>query len=325
MCIASSPEQQLIRYLADAHSVEEQALTQMRRAPGIAEEEPLAAAFREHLSETEGHERLIRARLHAHGAEPSRAKDLAGQAGGWGMLLFARLQPDPPGKLTAHAFSYESMEVATHALLGAAAEAAGDEETVAVARQIGAEEGRMAERLSGLFDVAVEVSLGELDDEDLDRHLDHYLQDAHALESQATQLLALGPRLVADEGLAAIFREHLEQTHGQSRRVESRLEARGTSSSKPKDLALRGGAFNVATFFAVQPDTDVKLSGFAFAFENLEVAVYELLRLVAERAGDTETAAVAAEISTEESAAAERVASTWQRIMRAQMSKAAGR
>lgn len=297
----------------------------MRRAPGIAAEERLAAAYHEHLVETKGHEELIRGRLHAHGAEPSRVKDLAGQAGGWGMLLFARLQPDPPGKLTAHAFSYESMEVATHTLLSAAAEATGDEETLAVARQIGAEEERMAERLAGLFDVAVETSLAELGDEDLGRHLDHYLQDAHALESQATQLLALGPRLVADEDLAAIFGEHLGQTRGQSRRVEGRLKARGASPSKAKDLALRGGAFNVAAFLAAQPDTDVKLSGFAYAFANLEVAVYELLRRVAERAGDGETAAMAGEISGEEGAAAKRVASTWERIMRAQMSKGAGR
>jgi ferritin-like metal-binding protein YciE len=322
--MADHSEQQLVKYLADAHSVEEQALTQMRRAPGIARDERLAAAYREHLAETKGHEELIRARLRAHGAEPSRTKDLAGRAGGWGMLLFARVQPDPPGKLTAHAFSYESMEAATYALLRVAAEAVGDSETVAVASQIGGEEGRMGDRLAGLFDVAVEASLGELvdEDEDLDRHLNHYLQDAHALESQATQLLALGRKLVEDEGLAAIFEEHLGQTSEQRLRVESRIEARGTSPSRLKDLALRGGALNIAAFFAAQPDTDVKLAGFAYAFENLEIAVYELLRRVAERAGDSETAVTAAEISTEEGAAAERIASAWERTMRTQMSKA---
>jgi ferritin-like metal-binding protein YciE len=322
--MADHPEQQLVKYLADAHSVEEQALTQMRRAPGIARDERLAAAYREHLAETKGHEELIRARLRAHGAEPSRTKDLAGRAGGWGMLLFARVQPDPPGKLTVHAFSYESMEAATYALLRIAAEAVGDTETVAVATQIGTEEERMADRLAGLFDVAVESSLRGLGDEDLDRHLNHYLQDAHALGSQATQLLALGRKLAEDEGLAAIFEEHLGQTREQRLRVESRIEARGTSPSRLKDLALRGGAFNIAAFFAAQPDTDVKLAGFAYAFENLELAVYELLRRVAERAGDVETAVTAAEISTEEGAAAERIASTWERTMRTQMSKAAG-
>jgi ferritin-like metal-binding protein YciE len=318
--MSAPSEQQLVKYLADAHSVEQQALTQMRRAPGLAGEERLAHAYREHLAETEGHEELIRDRLHAHGAEPSRVKDLAGIAGGWGMLAFARSQPDAPGKLTAHAFSYENMEVATYALLAVAAAAVGDTETVAVAERIGAEERRMADRLAGLFDVTVDAALGELGDEDLDRHLNHYLQDAHALECQSAQLLALGGRLVCDDGLAEIFGEHREQTDDQLRRVENRLGARGTSPSKLKDLALRAGAFNVAAFFALQPDTDVKLSGFSYALENLEVGVYELLRRVAERVGDGKTAALAAAISTEESAAAERIATTWERIMRARMS-----
>jgi ferritin-like metal-binding protein YciE len=41
--------------------------------------------------------------------------------------------------------------------------------------------------------------------------------------------------------------------------------------------------------------------------ENLEVAAYEMLRRVAERAGDTETVAVAERILAEERQAAERV------------------
>lgn len=317
--MADSSEQQLIKYLADAHSIEEQALTQMRKAPGIAADERLAAAFREHLGETEGHEELIRGRLAAHGVEPSRGKDLAGKAGGWGMLLFARAQPDSPGKLTAHAFSYESMEVAAYSLLGVAAEAAGDAETVAVAREIGAQEERMADRLAGLFDTAVEASLRALGDEDLDRHLNHYLEDAHALEAQGAQLLALGPKLVKDERLAAIFAEHLEQTREHERRVAARSAARAGGPSKLKDVALRGGGLNLSAFFAAQPDTDVKLAGFAYAFENLEVGAYQLLRRVAERVGDEETATMAVEISTEESTAAERVATTWEPTMRARM------
>jgi ferritin-like metal-binding protein YciE len=312
-------ERQLLRYLADAHSVEQQALTQMRRAPGLAGDERLAAAYREHLRETEGHEELVRDRLRAHGAGPSRVKDLAGVAGGWGMVAFARSQPDTPGKLTAHAFSYESMEAATYALLGVAAEAAGDAETLAAAVRIGTEERRMGDRLGGLFDVTVDAALDELGAENLDRHLDHYIEDAHALECQSARFLALGVRLADDEGLAAIFGEHLAQTHEQRRSVEVRLRTRGTRPSRPKDLALRAGAVGLAAFFAVQPDTDVKLSGFAYALENLEVGVYELLRRVAERVGDHETAALAAARSAEEKAAAERITATWEPIMRARM------
>ena len=103
---------QITKYLTDAHSIEVQALEQMRLAPRIAGDEELAGIFREHLDETAEHERLVRGELEARGAEPSTAKDVAGRVGGWGMVLFAKLNPDTPGKLAMHAYSYEHMELA---------------------------------------------------------------------------------------------------------------------------------------------------------------------------------------------------------------------
>ena len=44
--------EQLIKHLTDVHSIEEQALTQMRRAPEIAGDPELAAVFERHLVET---------------------------------------------------------------------------------------------------------------------------------------------------------------------------------------------------------------------------------------------------------------------------------
>jgi ferritin-like metal-binding protein YciE len=64
-------------------------------------------------------------------------------------------------------------------------------------------------------------------------------------------------------------------------------------------------------FFQSQPDTPAKLAGFAFAFEHLEIAGYELLGRVADRAGDAETVALAERIAGEERAAAGRIAGTW--------------
>src|SRR3954471_9058 len=136
----SDIREQLVKHLTDAHSIEEQALTQMRRAPDIAGEGRLAEAFREHLTETERHERLVRERLEAHGEEPSKRKDAAGKAGGVGMILFARFNPDTPGKLVNHAYSYEHMELAAYELLERVAVRAGDEDTAAMARALAAEE-----------------------------------------------------------------------------------------------------------------------------------------------------------------------------------------
>ncbi len=106
---ASSLDEQLVKYLTDAHSIEQQALAQMKLAPGIAGDADISDAFSAHLKETEGHEQLIRERLDAHGASPSKVKDIAGSLTGIGFGAFAKAQPDTPGKLVVHAFSYEHM------------------------------------------------------------------------------------------------------------------------------------------------------------------------------------------------------------------------
>src|SRR5439155_1604365 len=81
-----------------AHSIEEQALQQLKGAPKASGDSGLADIFRDHLTETEGHERAIRARLEAHGEGANKLKDLLMKVGGTGFLLFARAQPDTPGK-----------------------------------------------------------------------------------------------------------------------------------------------------------------------------------------------------------------------------------
>ncbi len=308
------PEEQLIKYLADAHSIEEQALTQLRAAPKIAGEGRLAAIFSAHLGETEVQERRVSERLDAHNVGPSTVKDLAGKMGGVGMLLFAGSQPDTPGKLTAHAFSYEHMELAAYELLRRVAEQAGDEETARMASEIAEEERRMGQRLADSFDAAVEASLEDAGPERLDEQLDRYLADAHAIEQQAKVLLGTAPDLIDDEKLERLMRRHLSETEGHARLVAARLEARGASASRLKDTALAAGGFNIGGFFGGQPDTTVKVAGFAYAFEHLEIAAYELLRRVAERAGDGETVALAERILPEERATAEKLASSWDRV-----------
>jgi ferritin-like metal-binding protein YciE len=307
---AVASEQQLVKYLTDVHSIEEQALTQMRRAPDLVEGD-LAAAFELHLRETESQERRVRERLEAHDASPSKPKDLAGRAGGLGMILFARSQPDTPGKLTAHAFSYEHMELAAYELLSRVAERVGDDETAAMAVEIAAEERAMAERLAGCFDLAVESSLDGADAETAAAHLDAYLADAHAIEGQSQALLKKGAAIAGADSLVRVFEAHLAETVEQAERVERRLEARGSSPSTLKDAALRLGGLNWGAFMAAQPDTPAKLAGFSYAVEHLEIGSYELLLRVAARAGDTETTAAVELTLAEERAAAAAIAGQW--------------
>ncbi len=277
----------------------------MKLAPRLAGAEEIAEAFKAHLPETEEHERLVSERLEARGARPSRIKDFAGTITGAGFGAFAASQPDTPGKLVAHAFSYEHMEQAGYRVLAMLAER--DQDTVAVAERIEGQERHMGERLERLFDCAVDAALNALEPDDLKQQLGKYLADAHAIEQQAIQLLSKGPELAGDRELAEAFEEHLRETKGHSRSVEERLDALGDSPSRIKDAALRIGALNWGGFFAAQPDTPAKLCAFAYAFEHLEIAGYELLRRVAQRAPDPDTVAAADRILAEERAAAQKL------------------
>jgi ferritin-like metal-binding protein YciE len=302
-------QEQLVKYLTDAHSIEQQALAQLKTAPKIAGDPEISQAFTDHLTETEGHERLVSERLAAHGAKPSTIKDLAGSLTGKGFGAFAMAQPDTPGKLVVHAFSYEHMEEAAYDLLARVAERAADEQTAETAREIERQEQGMGDRLAGCFDRAVNAALRDVNPDDLQSQLGKYLADAHAIEAQALQLLEKGPQLAGAGELATAFDDHRIETKEHQRLVEARLQTRGEAPSKAKDAALRLGALNWGGFFQAQPDTPAKLAAFAYAFEHLEIGSYEMLRRVAARAGDEPTVHVVDSILIQEHAAADRIRS----------------
>jgi ferritin-like metal-binding protein YciE len=246
-------------------------------------------------------------------------------AGGTAMVLFARSQPDTPGKLVSHAYSYEHLEQAAYELLRRVAERAGDTDTAAVAERIGDEERAMGDRLEGVFERAARASLDAVDAEDPSQQVVKYLADAHAVEGQAEELLKRAVKIGGDPELIAGYREHLEETRDHARLVAERLDALDASPSALKNAALRLGALQLGAFFQAQPDTPGKLAAFAYAFEHLEVAGYEQLRVVARTAADAATESLADRILTDERRAAERIAAAFDRAVDASLTAQAMR
>lgn len=303
-------QEQLTKYLSDAHSIEEQALRQLRKAPEIAGEPGLEEALRRHLTETERQEERIRALMEQRDASPSTAKDTVMRAGGSGFVLFARSQADTPGKLASHALSYEALEWASYDLLARTADRAGETRVQEVARSIQEEEREMMDRLEGLFDRTTAASLRNAERGGPGDHLRTYLADAHAIEAQSIQLLESAGEMLDDapSRLQRLFREHLDESRAQQDLLEDRLDDLGGDRSLLKDTAMRLGALNWGMFFRAQPDTAAKLTAFAYAFEHLEIGGYEQLRRVAERAGDAETRRTVERILDEERRTADRLA-----------------
>ena len=299
--------QQLNAHLRDAHAIAQLALPQLRAAPDAAGDLALGTAFRQHLVETEHHEQLIRDRLEARGVSPLRLKNGAFRTSGFAFVLFRGCQPDPPGKLIAHALFHEHLEIATQDLLRRMAERAGDDTTMVVARAIREDERAMAERLEASLDRAVEASLREVDRANIDALVDRHLADAHAIEAEAIQLLERGPRLAGDAELGQLYEEHLYDCRDHQRRVRERLHARGAPSDAAKEAGLRLGALDWGAFFVAQMDTPAKLAAIAYAFEFLEVGCYEQLKRVAHRVGDGTTEHLAEHILADEREMAERL------------------
>src|SRR4051794_41747117 len=98
----SDIQEQLVKHLTDMHSIEVQALVQMKAAPKLAGTDELARMYEEHERETEEHKRLVEERLEARGASASKLKDAVAAATAVPFVLFAKSQPDTPGKLASH-------------------------------------------------------------------------------------------------------------------------------------------------------------------------------------------------------------------------------
>jgi ferritin-like metal-binding protein YciE len=145
--------------------------------------------------------------------------------------------------------------------------------------------------------------------DDMNERLNRYLQDAIALEASAIVGLGDMSRDATTAEDARMFEEHQLQTESQKKRLEVRLEARGGSESKLKDIMNIAGIIATDLLHAGKdaPDKAVRNLMQAYAIENLEVAVYEGLYAAAMAAGDNETARLAREIQAEEKAAADKV------------------
>ncbi len=147
----------------------------------------------------------------------------------------------------------------------------------------------------------------------LQRKLVEYVQNVHAMEQNILLMLDSIILTTEDPDLTAMFRAHKEETRRQERRLNDRLKALGGLglASTRKDLAAIASAQAKGVADLWRADKAVRNARDAFVTEHLEIAAYEVLERLAERAGDPETAEVARENRAEEEAMAQRIASNW--------------
>jgi ferritin-like metal-binding protein YciE len=162
-----------------------------------------------------------------------------------------------------------------------------------------------------------EEEKGMVREQRLHRKLIEYVQNVHAMEQNVLLMLDSMILTTRDPEIVDMLRQHKEETRRQEQRLSDRRKALGGLGlvSVGKDLAAIAAAQARGVADLWRADKAVRNARDAFVTEHLEIAAYELLERLAERAGDEETAALARENRVEEEAMAQRIASNWDRFL----------
>lgn len=132
-----------------------------------------------------------------------------------------------------------------------------------------------------------------------------WLRDAHAMETQAVQMLeGQAQRLENYPELRAKAQEHMEQSRLQAEMLEHCIERRGGSVSGFKEAAagFMGNMQALSGLFIT--DEVMKGSIASYTFEHFEIANYRSLIAAAEQVGDQQTRDTCEEILRQEEAMA---------------------
>jgi ferritin-like metal-binding protein YciE len=151
--------------------------------------------------------------------------------------------------------------------------------------------------------------MGQLQEE-LVKHID----EAHAMEQNVLRMLDGMIATTDDPEILDALEHHKVQTQGHADRMAQRLEVHDVSPSAVRQLGGVLGALAKMPLDFVRGDNAGRNARDAYATEHLEIASYELLRRVAEKAGDAETADAAREIIEEERAMAKVIEQNWDKF-----------
>lgn len=150
---------------------------------------------------------------------------------------------------------------------------------------------------------------------DLHEKLVDYIQDAHAMEQNVLKMLDSMIDTTDDEATLALLRNHHAETEQHEARLARRLEeiGEGTSGRKQAQTMIGGALKSVVD--SVRGDKPGKNARDGYVTEHIEIAAYELLERLANRAGDDETAEIARLNRADEQVMADQIAASWDHVL----------
>ncbi len=150
--------------------------------------------------------------------------------------------------------------------------------------------------------------------EELEHQLIKHIDEAYAMEQNVLRMLDSMISTTEDPAIKDALRDHRLETEKQADRLVRRLEAHGAAPSKVREGVGIVQALMKSVLDATRSEKAGRNARDAYATEHLEIASYELLARIADRAGDEETAQAARESLAEEVAMAKKIEANWDRF-----------
>lgn len=151
--------------------------------------------------------------------------------------------------------------------------------------------------------------------ENLQPKLIDYLQDAYGMEVNSLQMLKGMLIHTSDPEMRTLIEQHINETENHQASLGGRLNELG---EKPSGIRKTTALFSAAMkglIDQIRSDKPGKDARDAYVTEQVEIAAYELLLRLAERAGDGQTATIARGNLAEEKAMAQKLSGTWDKVI----------
>jgi ferritin-like metal-binding protein YciE len=152
------------------------------------------------------------------------------------------------------------------------------------------------------------------DVDQLKEQLIKHIDEAHAMEQNVLRMLDGMISTTDDPEILDALEHHKLQTQNHADRMEQRLEAHDATPSAVRQMGGVLGALMKMPLDLVRGEKAGRNARDAYAAEHLEIASYELLRRIAQKAGDEATADAAQEIIAEERAMANLIEANWDKF-----------
>jgi ferritin-like metal-binding protein YciE len=152
-------------------------------------------------------------------------------------------------------------------------------------------------------------AMSQLEDQ-LVKHID----EAYAMEQNVLRMLDGMISTTDDPEILDALEHHKTRTHGHADRMKERLEAHDATPSGVRQVGGILQAMAKMPLDMVRGEKAGRNARDGYATEHMEIASYELLRRIAEKAGDEATASAAKEIIAEEEEMATTIAANWDKF-----------